>query len=96
MFSGCYFAQVLEGPRDAVEASLSRIGGDARHTDLRVVLERPIDRRAYADWSMAYLHDLGLEDDVAALVTCDDSSDPGRVGDVMSRLTPDTVMGALR
>ena len=50
---GRRFAQWLEGPAAAVEALLLRIDRDPRHGDLRIVLVRPADRRAFGDWSMA-------------------------------------------
>ena len=48
------FAQVLEGPEDAVRAVLRRIMGDPRHHSLTVLADGPIVARRYTDWSMAY------------------------------------------
>ncbi len=45
-------------------------------------------------WSMGYLHDLGLEAKLKALVDVP-SRDPRPVADVLARVKPDTVMGAL-
>ncbi|MEO8524006.1 MAG: BLUF domain-containing protein [Caldimonas sp.] len=95
LFSGCYFAQVLEGRQEAVEASLERIGSDPRHVDVRVLVRRPIVLRAYSAWSMGYLHDLDLEDELAALLV-DDAPDMRRVDQIMMRMAPDSVMGALQ
>jgi hypothetical protein len=53
VFDGGRFAQWLEGPAAAVEALLRRIDRDPRHDDLRLVLVRPADRRAFGGWSMA-------------------------------------------
>jgi hypothetical protein len=39
------FAQLLEGPGDAVQALMERIGRDSRHRNLRIVLEREQDAR---------------------------------------------------
>jgi hypothetical protein len=48
------FVQVLEGPAGEVEALLDRIRADARHSDVRVLLDERIERRQFADWSMGY------------------------------------------
>ena len=53
------------------------------------------EERQYAEWSMGYLHDLNLEDDLDMLLMIPDSS-PVVVAEVMERMRPDTVMGALR
>ncbi|OYU34974.1 BLUF domain-containing protein [Novosphingobium sp. PASSN1] len=48
------FAQVLEGPEDAVRTVLRRIMGDSRHHSLVVLADVPIVARRYDSWSMAY------------------------------------------
>lgn len=48
------FAQVLEGPEDAVRAVLRRIMGDPRHHSLMVLADGPLVARRYSAWSMAY------------------------------------------
>lgn len=48
------FAQVLEGPEDAVRAVLRRIMGDPRHRDVTVLSDGPIVARRYAGLAMAY------------------------------------------
>ena len=53
------------------------------------------DERDYADWPMGYLYDLNLEDDLETLLVIPDRS-PVVVADVMERMRPDPVMGALR
>ena len=95
LFSGCYFAQVLEGRPEVTMGRLDRISGDRRHTDFRLLVERPITERVYGDWSMGYLHDLALEDDLEALLL-DDHPLPDILISVMERMQPDPVMGALR
>lgn len=54
LFSGGFFAQVLEGPLGAVQSTFERIRSDARHTEVSVLSCKPITRRSFADWSMAY------------------------------------------
>ena len=50
--AGCY-AQVLEGPADAVDATFARIRGDRRHQDLEQVLDTPISERSFPHWALA-------------------------------------------
>lgn len=54
LFSMGYFAQVLEGPVDAVEEIFENIQLDERHDQVRVLYYRPVSARAFAHWSMAY------------------------------------------
>jgi len=54
LFSKGCFAQVLEGPLDAVGAAFERIQCDARHCDVVVLQSGPITKRDFPDWSMAF------------------------------------------
>lgn len=54
LFSKGCFAQVLEGPLDAVEATFERIQCDARHSEVIVLQTGPITKRDFPDWSMAF------------------------------------------
>ena len=54
LFSKGCFAQVLEGPLDAVESAFERIQCDGRHSDVTVLQSGPIAARDFADWSMAF------------------------------------------
>ncbi len=47
-----HFAQVLEGRAQAVATLIDRIRGDARHVDVRVLLEERILRRQFERWAM--------------------------------------------
>ncbi len=95
LFSGRYFAQVLEGSDANVTRLAQRIALDPRHTGVVTLMEGHRIDREFGAWSMGYLHDLRLEDDLQALLF-------GRqlnqltISDVMSRMKPDTVMGALQ
>lgn len=51
-----YFLQVLEGPRAAVRQTFGRIERDRRHHHLCLLDERPIVRRVFGEWSMAFPH----------------------------------------
>ena len=48
------FLQVLEGTRDAVHSLMMTIARDSRHDDVRILLEDPLDRRSFPDWTMAF------------------------------------------
>ncbi len=54
MFTDGLFAQILEGPRAAVEAVFDRIQLDDRHAEVRLLAFEPVERRSFARWSMAY------------------------------------------
>ena len=95
LFSGHCFAQVLEGRQAVVSALTRRIAADPRHVGVRVLSEAKRHERDYADWAMGYLYDLNLEDDLETLLMIPDRS-PVVVADVMERMRPDPVMGALR
>ena len=95
LLAGPLFAQVLEGRRDAVVPLVARIAADPRHSEVRVLLEQQTMERQYGEWSMGYFDDSGLEERLRALLT-KPHSDPDAVADIMARMRPDTVLGALR
>ena len=95
LFSGRCFAQVLEGDEAAVRALTARIASDPRHDAIRVLSESTRPEREYADWAMGFLHDLNLEDDLDTLLMIPGRS-PVVVAEVLERMRPDPVMGALR
>ena len=54
LFSEGCFAQVLEGPLDAVESAFERIQCDERHSDVTVLQSGPVATRNFPDWSMGF------------------------------------------
>ncbi len=54
LFSHGFFAQILEGPQQAVESMFESIQGDPRHTDVTILHLHPITERSFPGWSMAY------------------------------------------
>lgn len=54
LFSDGCFAQVLEGPMEAVMAAFERIQCDERHGEIIVLQSGRINERHFADWSMAF------------------------------------------
>jgi hypothetical protein len=53
------FLQILEGDAKRVRALFSRIGGDARHHKVVLLLEREIATRNFPDWSMGFFDGSG-------------------------------------
>lgn len=53
MFHNHQFLQVLEGPKDAVEACFARIKADGRHRSIIKLFDEPADERCFGEWSMA-------------------------------------------
>lgn len=55
LFSRGRFAQVLEGPLDALEELFETIQCDRRHARVTVLRYEAIDAREYPEWAMAYV-----------------------------------------
>lgn len=45
---------IIEGEDDVVRARFEQVRIDPRHTNVRVLLDEPITRRSFPDWSMAF------------------------------------------
>lgn len=52
--SGGRFAQILEGPRAAVDALMDSIRRDRRHSGVEVLTYEDIERRRFPGWTLAY------------------------------------------
>lgn len=48
------FIQLLEGEEEKVLECMDRIKSDPRHSDLRILLNRPIENRLFDCWSMHF------------------------------------------
>ena len=46
--------QVLEGKKEVVEALYQRIVQDQRHTGVTRIVDQPITKRLFANWTMGY------------------------------------------
>jgi len=55
MFNAGCFAQVLEGPRTAVEEIFERIQQDERHGDVSLLAFDPAPARVFERWSMGFV-----------------------------------------
>ena len=85
------FLQVLEGRHELVQALYARIRRDSRHTGAYVLLDTPIVRRSFGDWSMAYA---GMTR--AELGTLPGLSDFFLRGDQLSALSPGLAQALVR
>ncbi len=50
-----YYAQILEGSRDAVAKVMEWIEADPRHANIRVLLREMHPQRSFTRWSMAHI-----------------------------------------
>ncbi len=68
-FCDNYFLQALEGKRDAVWSTFSRIQQDERHHDVQLIGMMDVEDRAYPEWSMRFVELQRLpSEDVRALI----------------------------
>ena len=54
LYNSGYFAQVLEGPLQAVEQIFEVIQQDTRHSDVTIVQSGPVSEREFPEWAMAF------------------------------------------
>ena len=54
LYNRSCFAQVLEGPLQAVEGAFERIQRDPRHADITVLDMTEVEGREFPAWSMAF------------------------------------------
>lgn len=54
LYSRGNFLQVLEGEKEAVDATYQRIVQDPRHRNSILLTEEPVAERHFANWSMGY------------------------------------------
>lgn len=84
MFNAGCFAQVLEGPRDAVEEVFERIQQDDRHGDVSLLSFGPVGERAFPNWSMGFVGASTTEADSYGHIGRESGFDPSRMsGDAL-------------
>ena len=88
MFNAGCFAQVLEGPKAAVENTFERIQQDERHGDVSVLSFGPVAERAFDRWSMGFVGASALGAQVYGNVADESGYDP-------SRMTSDALFATL-
>lgn len=54
LYRGERFIQVLKGPAHIVRRLARTIGQDARHRDMRILMDETIEERRFEDWTMGY------------------------------------------
>ena len=55
LHSDTTFVQYLEGPDTAVHEVMASVSRDPRHEDIHILLDGPIERREFGQWSMGYV-----------------------------------------
>ena len=84
LFNGGCFAQVLEGRRDAVEATFERIQRDPRHRDVAVLQCEPVAERGFPHWSMGFVGRSARGRALWSEIASRTGFDPGRIaGDAL-------------
>ncbi len=71
LFTGDHFAQLLEGPEDALSRVMWCIARDPRHTAMRKLFAKPVARRSVHQWSMRLLEARATDQMVRKLVDTD-------------------------
>lgn len=62
VFTGGHFAQVLEGPAQAVAGAMASIGTDPRHEHVTRLIEGAAERRFFESWAMSFVEAPGADD----------------------------------
>ncbi|MDB5713555.1 MAG: blue light sensor protein [Sphingomonadales bacterium] len=79
MFNVGCFAQVLEGPADAVEDIFERIQQDDRHGQVSLLAFDPVPVRAFENWSMGFVGSSISDATQYAAISQDTGFDPARM-----------------
>lgn len=90
--AGC-FAQVLEGPLVAVEATFERIQQDERHGDVSLLALEPQEERSFPNWAMGFIGMSAEHAERFAAVATSSGFDPSRLnGSELHMLLRDLAM----
>lgn len=79
MFNAGCFAQVLEGPLEAVQQTFERIQRDDRHSEVVVVDFRETAERGFPSWSMAYIGQCARGHSTFGGIADESGFEPGRM-----------------
>ncbi|MBA4109790.1 MAG: hypothetical protein C0487_09385 [Leptothrix sp. (in: Bacteria)] len=85
-YSGKHFAQVLEGSDEELAALTTKISRDKRHSDVVVLFDEPISKRDYGEWSMGFLYDASLGDEIEQALTEATPQAPARDGTLARKI----------
>ncbi|WP_198598289.1 BLUF domain-containing protein [Mangrovicella endophytica] len=80
LFNAGVFAQVLEGPLAAVEATFERIQQDERHGDVSLLALEPIAQRSFSNWAMGFVGHSAENAQRFAAIGLTRGFDPARLG----------------
>lgn len=83
--------QVLEGFGQALQDTFARISADPRH-EVRLLIDREVESRQYGNWSMAYVYNLDLRDELDAMFSGGLGVNPD---ELLARMHPDSQLGVL-
>jgi len=61
VYGGRMFAQILEGPEQAVLRMYVTVMDDRRHSDVRIIQVSPANEQIFKDWSMAVIKSNPME-----------------------------------
>lgn len=80
LFNAGVFAQVLEGPLAAIEATFERIQQDERHGDVSLLALEPVTHRSFPNWAMGFVGRSSAGEKRFARVGIASGFDPARLG----------------
>jgi hypothetical protein len=84
VFTEKQFAQYLEGPEEGVRTLMESIRRDPRHSDIKMIFDKPLQGRRFPTWTMAYA---GPSTFVAGhVLTLAEAETPGRQTKAAERL----------
>ena len=66
LFTGLEFAQVIEGPSDAIATVRQKICADARHRDLVTLFDEHVPTMWFGDWRVGFPSDVATVNQIAA------------------------------
>ncbi|WP_372989913.1 BLUF domain-containing protein [Sulfitobacter sp.] len=66
-FNGRNFCQLLEGDEQVVRGLVQDIEKDQRHSGFKIIDEKAIDTRHFADWSMLFVDELDFSTVINAM-----------------------------
>lgn len=69
LFTGGHFAQLLEGPAQALADTMAAINADPRHDTVARLIKGAIPQRRFEAWSMAFAEAPGADDLIEQLLT---------------------------
>jgi len=74
IFTERHFAQVIEGPKQSIDALMASILRDRRHADVSILSEAAVDDYRFPNWTLAYRGGASyMDQQVAALMRPQDA-----------------------